>query len=200
MDSGELYIFVNFLSPVDYDEEKGLAEVKANEILGKIESRNLGYSNFSGVYKLITVDSVFSRGKFEQSLRMAKVLFDQLGLENSTTRQEQVQKIANSVQLNETRASRFTAQSGAAGEFLSDVNSTNALLLNNFGLGSQSLTGGLNQLISPVAGRITNAAQQTAGAIEGAISNLRGAPTQVVNSPETPVTDVGFSTFQNPGE
>jgi len=200
MDSGELYIFVNFLSPVDYDEEKGLAEVKANEILGKIESRNLGYSNFSGVYKLITVDSVFSRGKFEQSLRMAKVLFDQLGLENSTTRQEQVQKIANSVQLNETRASRFTAPSGAAGEFLSDVNSTNALLLNNFGLGSQSLTGGLNQLISPVAGRITNAAQQTAGAIEGAISNLRGAPTQVVNSPATPVTDVGFSTFQNPGE
>lgn len=85
MDTGELYVFVNFLSPVDYSEEKGIAEIRANDILGPeqsyVDAKNsvLGYSNFSGVYKLITVDSVFSRGKFEQTLRMAKVLYDQRG-------------------------------------------------------------------------------------------------------------------------
>lgn len=198
MDSGELYIFVNFLSPVDYDEEKGLAEIKANEILSTIDASNLGYSNFSGVYKLITVDSVFTRGKFEQSLRMAKVLFDQLGIETNTTRQEQVTQLAKSVQLATTTSSRFTQSSTGAADFLSDVNATNALLLNNFGLNNALLPQGLN-ILSPIAGRITGAVQQIGGAIEGTISTLRGAPSVVPPSIPTIVTDAGFSTF-SPGE
>lgn len=203
MDSGELYIFVNFLSPVDYDEEKGLAEIKANDILGAVESPNLEYSNFSGVYKLITVDSTFTGGKFEQSLRMAKVLFDQLGLENNTVRQEQVKQLSIAVQTDTTRSARFTAPESTTNEFLSDVNATNSKLLNNFGLGENLLGQGLNlNQLSPIAGRITNAAQQTATAVEGTLSNLRGAPTApaAVSPPTTPVTDIGFGTFQNPGE
>jgi hypothetical protein len=91
MDIGELYVFVNFLSPVDYNEEKGLAEVRANDTLGResdIAAKNIGYSNFSGVYKIISVDSIFSRGKFEQILRMAKVLYDQLGAETNQSNAE----------------------------------------------------------------------------------------------------------------
>jgi hypothetical protein len=89
MDTGELYVFVNFLSPVDYNEEKGLAEIRANDILGyQNVAKSLGYSNFSGVYKLITVDSTFSHGKFEQNLRLVKVLTDQLGRNITTTVRE----------------------------------------------------------------------------------------------------------------
>ena len=70
MDGGELYVFVNFQSPVDYDETKGIADVTASRYR---------YSEFSGVYKLITVENSFSNGKFEQSLNLAKLLYDQEG-------------------------------------------------------------------------------------------------------------------------
>jgi hypothetical protein len=128
MDTGELYIFVNFLSPVDYDEQKGLAEVKANEKLGKERSGSLGYSNFSGVYKLITVDSVFSRGKFEQTLRMAKILYDQFGKSIVDERLEQRQTLSLSV------APRPGFIEGVGAEFQSDVNSVSAFLQNNTGI------------------------------------------------------------------
>jgi hypothetical protein len=70
MDGGELYVFVNFQSPVDYDETKGIADVT---------SSRYRYSEYSGVYKIITVDNSFSNGKFEQSLTLAKLLYDQEG-------------------------------------------------------------------------------------------------------------------------
>jgi hypothetical protein len=70
MDGGELYVFVNFQSPVDYDETTGIADVA---------SSRYRYSEFSGVYKIITVDNSFSNGKFEQSLTLAKLLYDQEG-------------------------------------------------------------------------------------------------------------------------
>ena len=70
MDGGELYVFVNFQSPVDYDETKGIADVTASRYR---------YSEFSGVYKIITVENSFSNGKFEQSLNLAKLLYDQEG-------------------------------------------------------------------------------------------------------------------------
>lgn len=70
MDGGELYVFVNFQSPVDYDETKGIADVT---------SSRYRYSEFSGVYKIITVDNSFSKGKFEQNLTLAKLLYDQEG-------------------------------------------------------------------------------------------------------------------------
>ena len=70
MDGGELYVFVNFQSPVDYDETKGIADVTVSRYR---------YSEFSGVYKIITVENSFSNGKFEQSLNLAKLLYDQEG-------------------------------------------------------------------------------------------------------------------------
>ena len=69
MDGGELYVFLNFRSPVDYDETLGIAPVK-----GKYQT-----SAFTGVYKVITVDNSLTRGKFEQTLTLAKLLLDQDG-------------------------------------------------------------------------------------------------------------------------
>ena len=154
MDTGELYVFVNFISPVDYDEEKGLAEIKANEILGSdtIEARSVGYSNFSGVYKLITVDNVFARGKFEQTLRMAKVFNDQLGKTFSSYREEQ-QKLKITVASAYTAGTRFST--GGATEFASDVNATSAFLQNNTGI--------------DIAGRIVDLARNAAITVAGRI-------------------------------
>ena len=62
MDNGELYINVIFKTPGDYDETTGAA-IPSNT--------PYAYSEFSGVYKLITVENEFSRGKFEQTLELA---------------------------------------------------------------------------------------------------------------------------------
>lgn len=72
MDGSELYVYVNFESPVDYDESLGIAPV--NSVANKYR-----YSEFSGVYKIIKVDNIFRNGKFEQSLNLAKLLYDQAG-------------------------------------------------------------------------------------------------------------------------
>lgn len=77
-DGGELYVFLNFESPVDYNEELGVADVK---------NSRFRYSEFTGVYKLITVESNFYKGKFEQVLNLAKLFYDQEGLELPSIRQ-----------------------------------------------------------------------------------------------------------------
>jgi len=209
MDTGELYIFVNFLSPTDYDETLGLAPIKANEILGPetlIESKSIGYSNFSGVYKLITVDSVFSRGKFEQTLRLAKVLFDQIGIEYSALRQEQVKSISTSLVVAQQRSTKFTVPSQT--EFLADANSVNAQLLTNFGLGSGSnlLNFGLNT-VTQTAGRLTTDAvnqgvsviRRNVGDIFDGISTVGQTNTQAPAQVTQQVLNVDWGAAPNAG-
>jgi hypothetical protein len=209
MDTGELYIFVNFLSPTDYDETIGLAPIKANEILGPetlIEAESLGYSNFSGVYKLITVDSVFSRGKFEQTLRMAKVLFDQIGIEYSALRQEQVKSISTSLVIAQQRSFRFNVPSQT--EFLADANSVNAQLLTNFGLGSGSnlLNFGLNT-VTQTAGRLTSDAvnqgvsviRRNVGGLFDNISTVGQTNTQAPTQVAQQVLDVDWGVLPGSG-
>jgi hypothetical protein len=71
MDGSELYIFLNFESPVDYDESIGLA----------LKTDKYRYSEFSGVYKVITVENVFQKGMFTQVLNLVKLFYDQDGKE-----------------------------------------------------------------------------------------------------------------------
>lgn len=82
MDGNELYVFLNIQSPIDYDESKGIA------VKGKYE-----YSAFSGVYKVITIENIFQKGKFEQVLNLAKLFYDQEGepLPLNYQRQENIQ-------------------------------------------------------------------------------------------------------------
>jgi hypothetical protein len=69
-DGGELYVYVNFESPTDYSQLHGQA------VPGLSKYR---YSEFSGVYKVITVESTFRGGKFEQVLDMVRLpIQDQL--------------------------------------------------------------------------------------------------------------------------
>jgi len=66
-DDGELYVFLNFQSPTDYNDATGLA------IPGISPYQ---YSAFTGVYKVIDVLNEFRAGKFEQILDLSRIPID----------------------------------------------------------------------------------------------------------------------------
>jgi hypothetical protein len=191
MDAGELYVFVNFISPVDYNEEKGLAEVKANEILDNeqniIGSKNLGYSNFSGVYKIITVDSTFSRGRFEQILRMAKVLYDQTGAPANIDRQEQQSTLKLVVATEYSAGDRLT--NNIPNEYYSDASFVSAFLQNNDRLNTidDTLT------TSAIVSRNVFSDQLTFSASDEDISTINQPITQASISNPAPIINADWS-------
>jgi hypothetical protein len=63
MDQGELYIQITVKSPSDIDESTGLM---------KFDSK-YSTSLFSGMYRVLTVESTFSGGKFEQTLDVVRL-------------------------------------------------------------------------------------------------------------------------------
>lgn len=60
MDTKEVYIRVNFNTPVDYDDETGL-------------SKKLEQSTFSGLFKLVSVKNSFASGLFKQQLKLVRI-------------------------------------------------------------------------------------------------------------------------------
>jgi hypothetical protein len=62
-DQGDVFIYVDFKTPVDIDQETGLLR-KDDKYL---------QSSFSGIYKLLKVTSEFKDGKFEQTLEGVRV-------------------------------------------------------------------------------------------------------------------------------
>jgi hypothetical protein len=62
-DSGQIYAQVNFLTPQDYDDNKGMM------VLGdKMDEKTYRRSVFSGIYNVQQVDVTLSGGKFTQKL------------------------------------------------------------------------------------------------------------------------------------
>jgi hypothetical protein len=60
--SGEVHINLNFRTPIDINQTTGLYDFTSTSI-----------SQFSGIYKVLTVDSTFQRGKFTQVLKMVRL-------------------------------------------------------------------------------------------------------------------------------
>ena len=73
MDTREVYIQVNYKTPSDIDESTGLMKYDNNYL----------QSLFSGMYRVLTVDSSFSGGQFVQSLQTVR-LPRQTSLDNSS--------------------------------------------------------------------------------------------------------------------
>lgn len=67
MDNANLTIQLNINSPVDYDDTFGVA-IPNRDPYGGIFT----YNAFSGIYKIITIENSFSRGKFEQVLDIVR--------------------------------------------------------------------------------------------------------------------------------
>jgi hypothetical protein len=78
MDQGELYIQITVKSPSDIDESTGMM---------KFDSKH-SVSLFSGMYRVLKVESTFSGGKFEQTLDTVR-LPRQTSLEPSTAGKEE---------------------------------------------------------------------------------------------------------------
>ena len=83
-DDSELYVFLTFRTPEDYDESTGLA----------IPGRNkFSYTEFTGVYKIITIDSQFSKGKFEQTLDLARLVTSDEKLEVEVINSDRIESL-----------------------------------------------------------------------------------------------------------
>jgi len=64
MDSGEIYCWINFRSPSDFNADTGLYD---------LDSKNkYTVSEFSGYYRIISVESEFRSGKFTQNLELIR--------------------------------------------------------------------------------------------------------------------------------
>ena len=94
---GEVYVMLNFRTPIDYDQEDGFVEYPLGGFLP--------ISSFSGTYQVITVENDFSKGKFEQTLTIVRKRNADLSIES----------VASSV-------INFIAGGGAAVTFGSIVN------------------------------------------------------------------------------
>ena len=197
MDRGELYVFLNFESPVDYNEQKGFADVRNSPYR---------YSEFNGVYKIIHIDNIFSRGKFEQTLDLVKVLYDQDGktlLSNSTTQREEsaAQNVLGSLQPNQY--TRFSGPTINLGGVLNSsnpvVNTTVALAAAAGGTSALATLGGsvLNQGLQMVQGRITQEISKAINPIiDEAIAGVKDFVSDAILEIELSlVQDIDFSTF-----
>jgi hypothetical protein len=101
MDNREVYVQVTYRTPSDIDESTGLMNFDSA----------FQQSLFSGMYKVLSVDSTFSGGKFEQTLEMIR-LFNQTKLDyvnqtvnpNNNARVEAGQSVPGSAAISPTNA------------------------------------------------------------------------------------------------
>jgi len=62
--NGEVHVIVNFRSPVDINISTGMYDLATTSSISK----------FSGLYRVLRVESFFQRGKFTQSLKMVRLM------------------------------------------------------------------------------------------------------------------------------
>lgn len=104
MDNSELYVYVRFKSPMDYDESLGLAIPSG---------QSYSESELSGVYRIITVDNEFRGGVFTQVLDLARLPLSQ-EMEFIRTNAQQRSDSAMIIQMGQKgafQASRFSGPS-----------------------------------------------------------------------------------------
>lgn len=176
--NGELYVFLNFQSPIDYNEETGLAVPG----LGRYQ-----YSEFTGIYKIVTVDSSFSRGKFEQTLDLVRLpISDQL--RNQVTNARSRADTYVNYGLGQLTALPYTRFTGPR------------IIVNNlasgglFGAGGNGLNGLVGQIANKIVGQAIN---QVTGKISTAITDFLNRPTILAPGVDQALTgylESGFAT------
>ena len=74
MDNGEIYCYLTFNTPVDFDDTTGLMRTEGKYAV----------SSFSGYYRILQVENDFRNGKFTQTLDLIRYPNQQPGLTNET--------------------------------------------------------------------------------------------------------------------
>lgn len=161
-DGGELYVNVVFQSPVDYDDNTGLAIPN----LG-----NYTYNLFNGIYKIITVDNSFRQGKFEQTLDLVRLPVVVQDINQTINARNRIESYVNYGlgQLAGLPYSRFTGPRILVNAVTAGTGIYNAGLAGGGG-GLGGLVGGIvNQFVGKVTGEVINKAT---GEITKAIKDL----------------------------
>lgn len=161
-DGGELYVNVVFQSPVDYDDNTGLAIPN----LG-----NYTYNLFNGIYKIITVDNSFRQGKFEQTLDLVRLPVVTQDINQTINARNRIESYVNYGlgQLAGLPYSRFTGPRILVNAVTAGTGIYNAGLAGGGG-GLGGLVGGIvNQFVGKVTGEVINKAT---GEITKAIKDL----------------------------
>ena len=159
-DDSELYVFLTFRTPEDYDESTGLAIPGQNKF---------AYTEFTGVYKIITIDSQFSRGKFEQTLSLVRL----------TTSDEKL----NVALLNTDRIeSLLLAGAGQTARFPSTLTFGPRIIQSTFsGGGLNGIATGLlnygigqitNKIINEVSGPVSDAVKEIGNSLRDTLGDI----------------------------
>ena len=159
MDKNELYVYLNFRSPTDYDETTGLATPKEGV-----------FSSYTGVYKIINIENTFNRGKFEQTLELARrpISDSNRDLETGARQRSEVYKdqgLGQKTPFNVTRYSGppvLTLQGGGG------VRTTAALAAQQLAAGGNALLQGITGQVTQI---ITRAVQQAVNKTVGGLIN-----------------------------
>jgi hypothetical protein len=164
-DNGELYVYVVFQSPVDYDETTGLAIPTGTT------------SEFTGIYKVITVDNTFSRGKFEQTLDLVRLpISDQLR-NQVTNAKARVDSYVNYGlgQLAALPYARFTGPRILVNSLAQGGPVYNAALAGSNGtlggIASKLVSQGINQLVGKATGAVSGMISKGISSIGSAIGD-----------------------------
>jgi len=173
-DDGELYVYLNIVSPTDYADNTGLAIPG----VGKYQ-----YSAFSGVYKIITVNNEFRAGKFEQVLDLVRIPIE-----------DQVRNVALNIQ---SRTDRLISQGLGQLTAFTPTRFTGPLILVNqtgTGLGgaivNAALTGGASGIGGLVQGLVAQVAGQVANQLVGrAVNGIVSATGSVLSQAGRDIKD-----------
>jgi hypothetical protein len=165
MDGSELYIRVIFRSPIDYDDETGLA-------IPNLSSNKYSYSEFSGVYQLIKVTNEFRQGKFEQMLELVLITIEE-GISNASMGSNNIigpERINSLLQLQVRgfTSTRFTGPSILqTGLYAAGSAAASQIAGGQGGAGGAGgiVSGLVNQVVGQVTNKVTGAITDKATAV-----------------------------------
>jgi hypothetical protein len=127
-DDSELYVFITFRTPEDYDESTGLAIPGQNKF---------AYTEFTGVYKIITIDNQFTKGKFEQVLDLVRLTTSDEKLEVEVINSDRIESL-------------LLSGAGQTNRFPSTLPFGTRIIQSGFSGGN------INNLVSQSVGQFTN--------------------------------------------
>jgi hypothetical protein len=159
-DEGEIFMYLNFNTPVDYND-KGLADPATGSYVT---------SSYSGLYKVITVRTTFSGGKFEQDLETVRYAIQPvLGIKNAQTVSTATENARPNAVLSDTNPSDLRLAAGTAASPLSALPSSVTSIVDK----AKSAGGDLTS----VMGKIKDAASTATSGLSAATAQLTQATT-----------------------
>jgi hypothetical protein len=147
---GDVFVVVNFRNPIDIDTNTGLLQFDSKLV------------PFSGVFRVISVNSTFKDGLFEQRLQLLRVPGQPIDTNQAV----------------ETEISPVTSTpnpASAALANLSDLQTINRITEQQLSLLGSSVNGQLTSLVGGLTGGLTGAIGGLTGGLTGAIGGLTGA-------------------------